>query len=343
MVNNVYSTSGNFYSISRNELIAWVNSCLQTNLTKIEEMCTGAAYAQLTDMCFRGKIPLKRIKWNSKHEIDWISNWKTIQTAWKNIGIDKPIPVDSLLKGKFQDNFEFLQWFKKFFDANYDETPYNAEEARGFEPIPAPNSTKSSTLSSKGLTSNKGTGNVAKNGRSSTNGTSNNSFKESDDGKKVEGLLGNKQDSGKEVNGKEKNDSSIEDKKKIATLVKEVAELTDELQKMSVSLLTMENERDYYYRRLKMIEIMMTDLKEDSQIEAGKIKKILYTDDDQLNGEGNDYTHEDAKTLIIDKKLEDSGSVFHNEEREGDKYKIDEKEIEKLLHNTDFLDETETF
>ncbi|KAG8170414.1 hypothetical protein JTE90_012664, partial [Oedothorax gibbosus] len=29
------------------------------------------------------------------------------------------IPVDKLIKGRFQDNFEFLQWFKKFFDANY--------------------------------------------------------------------------------------------------------------------------------------------------------------------------------------------------------------------------------
>ena len=23
------------------------------------------------------------------------------------------------MKGRFQDNFEFVQWFKKFFDANY--------------------------------------------------------------------------------------------------------------------------------------------------------------------------------------------------------------------------------
>ena len=29
------------------------------------------------------------------------------------------VPVDRLIKGRFQDNFEFLQWFKKFFDANY--------------------------------------------------------------------------------------------------------------------------------------------------------------------------------------------------------------------------------
>lgn len=40
------------------------------------------------------------------------------------------IPVDKLIKGRFQDNFEFLQWFKKFFDANYDGREYDALESR---------------------------------------------------------------------------------------------------------------------------------------------------------------------------------------------------------------------
>lgn len=39
--------------------------------------------------------------------------------------------MDKLVKGRFQDNFEFVQWFKKFFDANYKGEPYNAVEARG--------------------------------------------------------------------------------------------------------------------------------------------------------------------------------------------------------------------
>lgn len=40
------------------------------------------------------------------------------------------IPVDKLIKGKFQDNFEFVQWFKKFFDANYDGKEYDPAAAR---------------------------------------------------------------------------------------------------------------------------------------------------------------------------------------------------------------------
>lgn len=43
--------------------------------------------------------------------------------------------MDKLIKGRFQDNFEFLQWFKKFFDANYDGREYEAFEARGCIPL----------------------------------------------------------------------------------------------------------------------------------------------------------------------------------------------------------------
>ena len=42
------------------------------------------------------------------------------------------------MKGKFQDNFEFLQWFKKFFDANSTDInleDYDPMEARGGEPL----------------------------------------------------------------------------------------------------------------------------------------------------------------------------------------------------------------
>lgn len=45
------------------------------------------------------------------------------------------VPIDKLVKGKFQDNFEFLQWFKKFFDANYVGTEYDALAVRNGEQI----------------------------------------------------------------------------------------------------------------------------------------------------------------------------------------------------------------
>ncbi|KAL3990169.1 EB1-like C-terminal motif family protein [Acanthocheilonema viteae] len=128
---------------------AFVNNFLRSNFTRIEEMASGAAYCQLTELLFPGKISLKKVKWNSRNEVDWIANWRVLQTAWKDLGVKKGVPVERLLRSKFQDNFEFLQWFKKFFDANYDGHQYDALRARNGEPLPASWTVSSRSVASK--------------------------------------------------------------------------------------------------------------------------------------------------------------------------------------------------
>merc|ERR1719452_183437 len=131
MAVNVYNTSVTNENLSRHEMLAWVNGNLQSQFGKIEELGTGAAYCQFMDMLFPGTVPLKRVKFNSKLEHEYITNFKILQAAFKKTNVDQVIEVDKLTKQKFQDNFEFLQWFKKFFDANYSGGDYDAFEARG--------------------------------------------------------------------------------------------------------------------------------------------------------------------------------------------------------------------
>jgi microtubule-associated protein, RP/EB family len=40
------------------------------------------------------------------------------------------LQVDKLVKAKYQDNLEFCQWIKRYFDLNYSGEPYNAVERR---------------------------------------------------------------------------------------------------------------------------------------------------------------------------------------------------------------------
>lgn len=62
------------------------------------------------------------------------------------------IPIERLVKGKFQDNFEFLQWFKKFFDANYDGREYDPVAARdGQELATGSKSTKPTIAKPSGM------------------------------------------------------------------------------------------------------------------------------------------------------------------------------------------------
>merc|ERR1719515_77749 len=90
-------------------------------------------------MLFPGSVMLKKVKFNTKLEHEYINNFKVLQNAFKSVNVDKVIPVDKLVKGRFQDNFEFIQWFKKFFDANYDGAPYDAVGARAGQGLGATN------------------------------------------------------------------------------------------------------------------------------------------------------------------------------------------------------------
>ncbi|XP_029281652.1 microtubule-associated protein RP/EB family member 3-like [Cottoperca gobio] len=142
MAVNVYSTSMTIENLSRHDMLAWVNDSLQLTLTKIEQLCSGAAYCQLMDMLFPGCILMKKVKFNAKLEHEYIHNFKVLQASFKRMNVDKIIPVERLVKGKFQDNFEFLQWFKKFFDANYDGKDYDPLISRqGQEGTPPPSNT----------------------------------------------------------------------------------------------------------------------------------------------------------------------------------------------------------
>merc|ERR1719229_1944600 len=77
-------------------------------------------------MLFPGCIQLKKVKFNTKLEHEYINNFKVLQNSFKSVNVDKIIPVDKLVKGRFQ-------WFKKFFDANYGGQEYDALAMRGGE------------------------------------------------------------------------------------------------------------------------------------------------------------------------------------------------------------------
>ncbi|CAH8646016.1 unnamed protein product [Heterobilharzia americana] len=119
---NVHSTSQMTDNISRNDILIWVNKSLRTGYCKVEELCTGT-------------LLFKKVKFNTKLEHEYINNFKVLQALFDKHGVDKEVPIEKLVKGKFQDNFEFVQWFKRFFDVNYDGHPYDALAARGGEKI----------------------------------------------------------------------------------------------------------------------------------------------------------------------------------------------------------------
>lgn len=89
MAVNVYATNMTSDNLSRHDMLAWVNDCLQSSFTKIEELCTGAVYCQFMDMLFPASVPLKRVKFKTNLEHEYIQNFKILQGGFKKMNVDK--------------------------------------------------------------------------------------------------------------------------------------------------------------------------------------------------------------------------------------------------------------
>ncbi len=59
---------------------------------------------------------MSRVNWAAKASHEYVANYKLLQSAFDKNNIQKHVDVDKLIRGKYQDNLEFCQWLKAFFD-----------------------------------------------------------------------------------------------------------------------------------------------------------------------------------------------------------------------------------
>ncbi|KAJ3403113.1 hypothetical protein HDU80_004462 [Chytriomyces hyalinus] len=114
---------------SKTELLGWLNDLLSLNYSSIEQCGSGSAFCQIIDSIY-GTVPITRIKFDTKNEYDYVSNYKILQAVFNKHKIERNIPIDKLIKCRYSDNLEFLQWMKKYWDAFYPGGGYNAQARR---------------------------------------------------------------------------------------------------------------------------------------------------------------------------------------------------------------------
>ncbi|XP_057948774.1 microtubule-associated protein RP/EB family member 1B-like isoform X2 [Malania oleifera] len=256
------------YFVGRSEILAWVNSTLQLNLSKIEEAASGAVQCQMMDVTHPGVVPMHKVNFDAKSEYDMIQNYKILQDVFNKLKIDKHIEVNKLVKGRPLDNLEFLQWLKRYCDSinggimneNYD--PLERRCKGGKEKNP-----KGALRSSKSLQANSLSHSV------SGYGTGINKITGIKQGQKYDFLSGT--------------DSSGE----IQALSKEIMDL-----KLSVDHL--EKERDFYFAKLRDIEILCQTPELETLPLAAAVKKILYAVDVKVSalGEAQEIISESIRT-----------------------------------------------
>ncbi|KAK6529181.1 hypothetical protein TWF281_008366 [Arthrobotrys megalospora] len=91
---------------------------------------------------------MSRVKFNVNTEYAYLQNFKILTNIFAAHAIDRPVGVQSLVKCKMQDNLEFLQWMKRYWDANFPGGEYDAvarRKGQGMTAAPAAAAPRSAT------------------------------------------------------------------------------------------------------------------------------------------------------------------------------------------------------
>lgn len=262
---------------SRTELLTWLNDLLQLNYTKIEQCGTGAALCQIMDSIYPGDVPLRRVNFTTNLEYEYIQNFKILQQVFDKHGIEKAIPVQRLMKCRFQDNLEFLQWMKKFWDTYYTGNAYDAVARRNAtakkgakKPLssvkPRVVTSRPSTASSRSTpTTTKSTGLKTSTGTKSNTLKSNTLKSKTTDNHAAEQW-------------------AIKKAELEAEYQNTMNELSGEITGLKATVEALEKERDFYFGKLRDIEVLIQNQIEIAPIECQEFMKevqtILYSTED---------------------------------------------------------------
>jgi len=237
------------YFKGKRELLEWIRDFLQMEIPKVETLASGAHYCQLLDALHPGTIKMSRVNFGAYLEQHYVQNWKLIQIAFQKRGIQKLIPVQRLVKGRFQDNLEFLQWFHQYFNSSYCAREYDPIDKR--KRCKGTNQIKSSSRSAQ-----------SKKQRKHSN-------------------LTNSPGGGKLIksrtSGKETPIGNDKLKKDIAALTKDKTYLEEQLERISTTAKAIETERDFYFNVLLKVEKMCRETTSPENPDIKKILHILYS------------------------------------------------------------------
>lgn len=133
------------YFVGRLELLRWINELTGLNYSKIEQTASGVFACHVFDALYPGSIRMEKVKFAAKRSHEYVHNYKILQGSFNSTKLRKKIDVEKLIKGKYQDNLEFVQWIKAFYDNHASEEALNYDGRARRENIinKSPNSRRS--------------------------------------------------------------------------------------------------------------------------------------------------------------------------------------------------------
>lgn len=268
------------FFVSRTELLAWLNETLCLNVAKVEQCASGSVYCQILDMCHPGTVAMKRVNWVAKTDHEFIPNYKVLHAAFDRNAIEKHVDVDRLIRAKYQDNLEFLQWMKCYWDREGHANDYNPHLAREGKALPPWARTASAPVVRNPLTH-----------KENLRPAEEPSVKPRPQ-KPVPPKTARVRPGSVAAHA----DHSMESgSARVDELEAKVSSQQQDIEELRTTLDGMERERDYYFGKLREVEVFCTGLQDDEsrgQVSVEKfitdIQSILYAEADE--GEEEDPT-----------------------------------------------------
>lgn len=264
---------------SRVDLLNWLNATLNLNYTKVEQLGTGAAYCQIIDSIYLD-VPMGKVKFDATKDYEYINNFKVLQSSFVKHKISKTIPVDRLVKCKFQDNLEFFQWIRKFWKENKDESEYDPNSRRKYMPPAGSNATNTATTRSSRSTTSTLNGTTTTRRSVSSSSNQSNVLPRANTSKPTS-RVSSFSNGNKAINSELQNE--------LISTKSKLLESETELQEYKNAVDALETERNFYFNKLREIEILTESTSEilkteNADVEAPtlsevliKIQEILYT------------------------------------------------------------------
>jgi len=298
--NEVVGMMEGAYFVSRSELLTWLNELLDLNYNKIEQTASGAAHCQVLDYLYPNQVPLQKVNFSAKHEYEFERNWKVLQSAFTRLNIVKAIDINKLVKAKYQDNLEFVQWMKCFFDRNNHGQPYDAR-ARREEAIRLYNSNRN-TAARQPEVFEAVSRTVMRTAAANPNPNV-----------KPMSALTSATARGKEnIARSSVNVVSSAPNQSHAVLQEENHNLKKNLEQIQETVLGIENERDYYFKKLRNIEILCQTFEDQSHPLVSLVFKELYEENN--TGHAGTRTNDELLVSAPDVASENARASGHEEQ-----------------------------
>merc|ERR1711935_98366 len=257
------------YKVGKREILGWANDVLDTNLGDVAgHVGDAAAYCQLLHSVNRKAVNLKNVKFDARDDYGFNINYQILQKAFKFLHIDKIIRPDALMRGKPLDNLEFIQWLKHYCTHVSTEENYagTAEREKYFP----------------GLAKRDKRWNGS--GGTSSGGGASRPLKTSEASNKPAPARRVPAKTARPTAGSNAS-APVKSSKELDACKAELAEKEEAAADLQLNVDALEKERDFYFGKLRDIEILCQeretdDIDENMASLVDTIKKIMYATDD---------------------------------------------------------------